>query len=209
MTNKEIINKLKEFELIINEMKETNLKLKEENKQFKQLLDISYAEAEKLKLKISDLEEKNKELEKEKNVPHFFLERSGEKQQEPQKKEKIKINVQCEPNNAAQENTKPEVVENTTTDNKSEQVNTQISLNTISDEWLEKSIILDNESGLLKVVYPSGFDKEYSKKIVNLLLNSYLAKKDSKESKKIFYVLNGKIISNFSVDELKELKNCN
>lgn len=207
MTNKEIINKLKEFELIINEMKETNVKLKEENKQFKQLLDISYAEAEKLKLKISDLEEKNKELEKEINVAYFFLERSGENQQPPQKKEKIKINVQCEPNTAAQENTKPEVVENTI-DNKSERVNTQISLNTISDEWLEKSIILDNESGLLKVVYPSGFDKEYSKKIVNLLLNSYLAKKGSNESKKIFYVLNGKIISNFSVDELKELKKC-
>lgn len=198
MTNKEIINKLKEFELIINEMKETNIKLKEENKQFKQLLDISYAEAKQLKSKISYLEEENKKLEKEKNV---------EKQQPLQKKEKIKINVQCQPNNEIHDDTKPEVVENTI-DNKSRQANTQISLNTISDEWLEKSIILDNESGLLKVVYPPGFDKEYSKKIVNLLLNSYLAKKDSNESKKIFYVLNGKIISNFSVNELKELKNC-
>lgn len=203
MTNKEIINKLKEFELVINEMKETNIKLKEENKQFKQLLDISYAEAEKLKSKISYLEEKNKKLEKDKSV-------EKPQQQQPQQekeKEKIKINVQCQSNNPHKEDTKPEVVVDNTS-NKSEQVNTSISLNTISDEWLEKSIILDNESGLLKVVYPSGFDKEYSKKIVNLLLNSYLAKKSSNESKKIFYVLNGKIISNFSVDELKELKNC-
>lgn len=200
MTNKEIINKLKEFELIINEMKETNIKLKEENKQFKQLLDISYAEAEKLKSKISYLEEKNKKLERDKSI---------EKHQQQHEKEKIKINVQCQSNNLHQEDTKPEVVVNTINSiNKSEQANTQISLNTISDEWLEKSIILDNESGLLKVVYPPGFDKEYSKKIVNLLLNSYLAKKDSNESKKIFYVLNGKIISNFSVNELKELKNC-
>lgn len=205
MTNKEVINKLKEFELVINEMKETNIKLKEENKQFKQLLDISYAEAEKLKSKISYLEEKNKKLEKDKSVEK---QQPQQQQQQPQEKEKIKINVQCQPNNLHQEDTKPEVVADTAS-NKSEQVNNPISLNTISDQWLEKSIILDNESGLLKVVYPTGFDKEYSKKIVNLLLNSYLAKKGSNESKKIFYVLNGKIISNFSVDELKELKNCN